>query len=49
MEVTAVLTIPEEKNVTIVEQKLALFNQSGKLGNVPWTASYWGFEGNSVS
>lgn len=45
MEVTAALTIPEEKNVTIVE-KLALFNQSGKLGNVPWTASYWGFEGN---
>lgn len=46
MEVTAALTIPEEKNVTIVEQKLASFNQSGKLGNVPWTASYWGLEGN---
>ena len=46
MEVTAALTIPEEKNVIIVQQKLALFSQSGKLENVPWTASYWGFEGN---
>lgn len=46
MEVTAALTIPEEENITIVEQKLASFNQSGKLGNVPWTARYWGSEGN---
>ncbi len=45
MEVTAALTVPNEDNITKVQQALDAFNKSGVIGIMPWIALHWGPEG----
>ena len=47
VEVTAALTIRKDGDVAYVEQALDTFNKSGMFGSTPWTASYWGSNGNT--
>ena len=47
VEVTAGLALPSKNDIAKVQQALDSYNKSGMIGNIPWTASYWGPVGKS--
>ena len=45
MEVTSALTVPDENDITGIQQALGIYNKSGIIGDMSWIGRYWGAEG----